>query len=199
MQHFAFVGMAPRAPRLGAIVIAGFVLAACGGGGGGNNGPAGIACNSVSGGGTQISFSQTCTGGGGCRAINQNAAKDGDSGSKATITVDTGTGGTVSLRVTAQTGVVYPAGTPAGLIYGPMAEGQHTSQTFMVRTYLGGSPTGDSGSVGPTNGVGGSASTFDPRKASIGTSTQFDAIEFSYTQSNGTGPINLDVYEFCTD
>ena len=113
------------------------------------------------------------------------------------MTLDVASGGTVAIRATAQSGIIYPAGTFAGLIYGQRTSGSQTSQTYTVRTYLNGVLTGDTGSVGPINGVGGGGDS-SPQSSNINTRQQFDAVEFVYSQTTSAAALNIDVYEFCT-
>lgn len=170
----------------------------CGGGGKSDQErAAAISCQAVTGGGTSVSVTNTCTN---CSSSAEGAAIDGDSRSAARLAMNTAASGSIAIRVTAQDGVVYPAGTLAGLILQAQTDGNHTSQNFTVSTYLDGAATGDTAQVGPTNGVGGgSATNFGPQKGSTGTLLPFDAIEFAYTQTSGTDSITLSVYEFCTD
>ena len=174
------------------------VVLACGGGGKSDEErAAAISCQAVTGGGTRVSVSNTCTN---CSTSAEGAAIDGDSSSAARLVMNTAASGSIAIRVTAQDGVVYPAGTLAGLILQAQTDGSHTGQNFTVSTYLDGAATGDTAQVAPSNGVGsGSATNFGPQKGSTGTLLPFDAIEFAYTQTGGTDSITLSVYEFCTD
>lgn len=175
------------------------LLAACGGGGGGGGAPGGgggnslgIQCDSLAGGATETT--ENCAG---CDSSDVPRAADGSLSSHASLHMATGGAGSIALRATAPAGVVYPAGTPAAVVYGADFEGSgvNTATTTTLTTYLAGQVQ-ETGNVGAINVAG--APDQDVGRRAIGTSLPFDAIELQYTQTGGTLDVLIDVYEFCT-
>lgn len=179
-----------------AMVIASLLISGCdGGGNSGGGGAGGINCAAISGGGTQATQSVQCTGGA-CSGSNKDAAIDNNLGSFATLHLEPNAAGTVRLRATAQDGVVYPAGTPATVVYGiARSAGNSLNTAETISTYLDG-VLQETGNASSTNG---STSGSKPAgRRGIGTVLQFDAIELIYAQSGGTATVDIQVYEFCT-
>ncbi|HUR41360.1 MAG TPA: hypothetical protein VM240_09350 [Verrucomicrobiae bacterium] len=171
------------------------ILGACGGGGGGGDGGggSGLNCAAITGGGTQVLPTLNCAG---CTVSNAPAAIDGNTDTYASLFMPAGAGGTLALRATAQEGIVYPAGTPAAVIYAiARSSGNALNTAETITTYLNGAPqqTGNAGSVNNVSG-----GNVQRGRRAISTVQQFDAIEVTYTQSGGTASSELQVYEFCT-
>ena len=170
-------------------------LSACGGGGGdgGGGGSAGLNCAAITGGNTQVTPTLNCAG---CTVSNAPAAIDGNTETYASLFIPAGVGGTLALRATAQDGIVYPAGTPAAVIYAiDRSSGNTLNTAETITTYLDGAPqqTGNAGSVNNVSG-----GDVQRGRRAIGTAQQFDAIELAYAQSGGSASSEVQVYEFCT-
>ena len=153
-------------------------------------------CTTITGGTTSVTTNVDagCTG---CSIANAQSAADGNLSTSATLTVNGAAPGQgASIRVTAQNGIVFPAGQNAGaFISNPSGTAQ--DWTIIVRTYLNGvlqeSVSNTSGACGAC-GNGGSA--FE----GLTTSKQFDAVEVfvNNNQAPGNAP-DFGVYEFCSD
>lgn len=185
----------PQFTRLTVLLLALTGLYACGGGGDDGGGPfGGINCAAISGGGTQATQSVQCTGAA-CSGNNKDAAIDNNLRTFATLRMPPGASGTVALRATAQAGVVYPAGTPAAVVYGLTRSGGNSTGTAQnIRTYLNGALQ-ETGSISTSGTQGGDVPA---GRRAIGTALPFDAIELSYLQSGGTADLEIQIYEFCT-
>lgn len=167
-------------------------LAACGGSGPDNSAIGGH-CAAITGGGTTVARSGTCTN---CTGDNVPAAADGDVGSAAVLFHPSGAAGSNAVRVTAQEGVVYPAGTPAMVINAIDFTGNSVSTSALLQTYLEGVPQ-ESTTIGAINGVGGPDEGLARR--GFTTSLPFDALEAQFQRSGGAGTVTLTVHEFCTN
>lgn len=183
--------MSPHRALPLAVLIA--TLSACsgGGGGGGDNGSIGpINCAGLT--GATAEATVTCAGG--CGGDYSEAAVDGDLDTYAILELGAASG-TLNIRATAADGVTYPAGTPAAVVFGIARDGNSASPAITISTYLDGTLQQTGNVAGPSVVDG-----FDrpSGRSAIGTNLPFDAIELSYTQSGGTGPIELRVHEFCT-
>lgn len=155
-------------------------LSACGGGGGGS-GSAFRNCVSISGGNTSQSTESQCTG---CSLINVNRALDGNFGSFATLNREVGSAGVLSMTVTAQDGVVFPAGNNAGLVItSGIKDGNMT-----VRTY-------SNGVLGQTGAT--TITTGDRTLVYVETLTAFDAVEFEL--AGDTVEQDANIFEFCSN
>ena len=172
-----------------------FLIAACGGGGNDSSGnPFGINCTAISGGGTQATQSVQCSVAN-CTGNNKDAAIDNNLSSFATLRMEQNASGNVKLRATAQNGIVYPAGTPAAVVYGlTRTGGNSTGAVQTITTYLGGVQQ-ETNNVGNSGGVQGGNETAGRR--AMGTTLQFDAIELTYLQTGGAA-VEIQLYEFCT-
>ena len=173
------------------IMLATALLQDCGGGG--SNPVLAADCAAITGGGTTVTETGTCSA---CTVQAPGSAADGNTGSFATLLHPTGAGGANSLRVTAQEGVVYPAGTPATVINSVDYEGSSVSTSLTLQTYLDGVPQ-ESTNVGTINGVGGPDEEL--RRRGFNTSLPFDALEISFQRASGAGTVAVNVHEFCTN
>lgn len=171
------------------------LLLGCGGGGGGNSENRALAadCAAVTGGGTMVTETGTCSA---CTVQAPNSAADGNTASFASLNHPAGASGANSLRVTAQDGVVYPAGTPATVINAVEYEGNSVSTRITLQTFLDGVPQ-ESTNLGPTNGVGGQDQ--ETMRRGFNTSLPFDALEISFQRASGAGTVAVTVHEFCTN
>lgn len=159
----------------------------CGGGGSGGSGGAVAACASISGGTSSV----TSTG----PASNTSAAVDGDLFSHATLAL-TSSSQSGSIRATAQSGVVFPAGSRAGVFASLLNQG--TANVTMIRTYLNGALVE---SRSPANAI------FEQPNGDTGaglyiglvTTAPFDAVEFAETDNGANGTTDYRVYEICSD
>lgn len=150
-------------------------------------------CNAITGGATQVDAPGSCTG---CTATNPHLAIDGNTVSAATLVIETAGSGTMHLRAIAQDGVVYAAGTRLSVFAESVFDGEATSHTVELRTYLDGVATGDSRQLTGINGVRGGGLARD--QYFLETTAAFDAAELAHTQSTSTGDITYQIYEFCT-
>lgn len=172
------------------------LLAACSGsGGGGSNDNLLHGCQPISGGGTQTSStaSPTCTD---CGVDSEAQAIDGDGGTYATLQMPANAGGTVTLRATAQDGIVYPSGSLAGMVHS-IAYGTSTGLSITLVTYLDGTQQEQ---FNFNNGVGSSNQQPDqPGRASWTTTSEYDAVELNFTRVAGSGEVMARVHEFCSN
>lgn len=153
-------------------------LTACGGGG---SSSAFRNCVSISGGDTAQSNETSCTG---CSLINVNRAIDGSFGTSAILSREAGSAGTLNVRVTAQSGVSFPAGNNAGVV---ITSGIKAGN-MTIRTFSGSVP----GQIG--------ASTFttgDRTLVYVETATAFDSVEFEL--AGDTTAQDLSLFEFCSN
>lgn len=163
-------------------------------GGDGTPSPIGpIYCAALAGG--TATAGAVCAGG----ICNQNftdAAADRDLDTYAILEMNDGASGNVHIRVTAQDGVTYPAGTPAAVVYGiTRSAGNSFNTTETLSTYLDGTLQ----ETAPADAANGSTSgDQDAGRHAITTTLPFDAIEFSYAQASGTADVQVQVHEFCT-
>jgi hypothetical protein len=120
------------------------------------------------------------------------AAIDGDQGTFARMNHGT-FGGTTTLRVTAQSGVVYPGGKFAGAVVKVPAEVPGPSVT--VTTYLDG-VVQDSGAAiqDRVDGINADGIYYE-----IYTTQPFDAVEIALTRGTGVVDVETRVYEFCAE
>lgn len=182
-----------RSPRWLFLVPVVSLITGCGGGGGGGDAFGGIHCAGLTGG----SAAAGSNGAGGTRSQTYtDAAADHDLGTYAILEMADSASGDVHIRVTAQDGVTYPAGTPAAVVYGlTRTAGDSLNTAETITTYLDGTMQ----QTGPANAPNGTTSgDVDAERRSIVTSLPFDAIEFAYAQSGGTADVEVHVYEFCT-
>ena len=150
-------------------------------------------CAAITGGGTTVTETGTCST---CTVQAPGSAADGNTGSFATLSHPAGASGANSLRVTAQDGVVYPAGTPATVINSVDYDGNSVSTRITLQTFLNGVPQ-ESTNLGPTNGVGGQDQ--ETMRRGFNTSLPFDALEISFQRASGAGTVSVNVHEFCTN
>lgn len=170
------------------------LLSSCGGGGGDGGGGGGgpLACTAITGGDTVASSTGNCTS---CTTRNLPAAADGNVDTATEVEFPTGAAGNGAIRVTAQDGIVYPAGTPAFVINAIAFDGQSLQTSVVLSTYLDG-VLQQSSNVGAINTVGGAD---EPRgRRGFNASLPFDAIELSFQRASGTGSVVVSVFEFCT-
>lgn len=191
------------------LILTGVVTAAlssCNGGSGGNGGggisPSAFICSPVGGGNATAQTScVTCP----TNAIsNKLYAIDTNLDSFAGISLfqpgsSSNQQGDISLRATAQSGVVFPAGSRAGLIFG-LPTGQNVRYSATVLTYLNGTQQESRQVVvGNTGATHGEIQYFG-FDSTVPTTLQFNAVEITITE---TLP-NLErhdyrAFEFCSD
>lgn len=182
------------------------LLAGCGGGGEGGT-PDGVVVaksecpNQFVGSGSRVSEGGILQGG-----SNPQRAIDGNLGSFASLTAggsDTGSSAVpansnpaseLDLRVTARSGLSFPAGSRAGAV-ARLANGVATQQVVTVTTYIG-SVVQDTFDGGTQNG---STMPSADRVYSYVTTKAYDAVQFSVrlTSPAGTERPEVRVYEFC--
>jgi hypothetical protein len=181
--------------RQAAASVAMLTLSACGGGGG--NGGGGdtlpeINCEAISGGTAQAIAVENCSA---CGVSNAGAAIDNDLDTFAVLHMRAEATGTIGLRAVAQDGIVYPAGTPAAVVYGlSRNNGGSFNTAETISTYLDG-VLQNTGTVSIA-GVDGGDRPLGRR--ATGTTKDFDAIEYTYAQTGGTTEVEIHVHEFCT-
>lgn len=194
--------MTRRQRALVALAVAG--LQACGGGGGGDPGtpgpgPSGTSalCQTVGGGAAQLEVTPgtPCSD---CAVIAAAALIDGNLASGATV--QSPLGGQLTLRGTAQSGVVFPAGRSAGVFVQPFGSDDDSSLSLIVRTYLSGALQ-DSGPVYTRVGSSDLANgtqvvTREGSYYGLLTTRPYDAVELELTRS-GDGR-DLTIFEICT-
>jgi len=160
--------------------LCGLAISACGGGGGGDGG-GNFFCESLSGGNATVT-TQTC--GLGCSISNAERAADGDLDSFASATNNFGQ--SMSIRATAQAGIVYGVGSQPGVMF--LAD---SSDNITMRTYLDGAL--QESWAFPGNGrLEGTGGGNPYSYLSFYATKQFDAVEFGMAS---TTPI--EVHEIC--
>lgn len=110
---------------------------------------------------------------------------------KATMTFPNLQAGTIELRATAQSGIVYPAGLQVGAVYGLNGSGQ-LDMTLSIVTYLAGAQQEQYQIV--TSGSGGGSG--ERTKTTFTSKKPYDAVAVSYNRAGGSAA-TVDVYEFC--
>lgn len=179
---------------ISAIALGASLCGCSSGGGGGTPSPIGpIYCASLAGG--TATAGAVCAGGT-CGQSFTDAAADRDLDTYAILEMNGGASGEVHIRVTAQDGVTYPAGTPAAVVYGiARGTGDSFNTAETITTYLDGTLQ----ETRPANAANGSTSgDVEAGRRAITTTMAFDAIEFSYAQTSGTADVEVQVHEFCT-
>lgn len=178
------------------------VLAACSGGGGdggsgddGGSVVAGSACEYITGGGTTTLLTPGCPS---CTSEGEASSIDGNSDTHATIVFPALASGDMALRATAQSGVVYPAGSHPGAIVSGSSSGGFVQSDLEIRLYFEGALVGVN-SVASINGVGGGAQNPTPYYVSYTAPVQFDAVEIGFYRATGDGESVLNIHEFCSD
>lgn len=133
----------------------------------------------------------------GCSSLQPDNSIDGDMDTFATVTIPVAVAGGYSIRAIAQTGVVFPAGSVAGVSAEILKAASVAVMTGgSVRTFLGDelqdeSEIGGEGVV-EVNGVGNVRNIFTV------TATQpFDSVEF--TVNGNFNGYTLRVFEFCSN
>lgn len=165
------------------------LLASCNGGGGDGSSGSGSGCVGSFAGSAQVTSSTAgCPL---CTISSPSSAIDGNPDSAASIQLPAG-GGAVSLRATAQGGVVFPQGNYAGALMARPSSAQ-AAGSWTFNTYLGG-VLQESG--GGESNLGGGTAVGDKNYRQFKTTKQFDAVEISINmQSADATP--WQVYEFC--
>jgi hypothetical protein len=186
--------------RRSAVFLGSVTLASClgGGGDGFDGGGTGFSqCESITGGNSRVTTS-VASGCFGCSVSEPELAADGDLFSAATVDVPNSFAGQgVSVRATAQPGIIFPAGQQAGVYFvGPTSSGFSSPDLAVtISTYLGGElqETPTSYELHGPDETGG-----DYSLKSFATSKAFDAVEvmISNTQA-ATGPFSI--YEICSN
>jgi hypothetical protein len=188
------------------------VLAACGGGSGAGAGTAG----GNSGGGNSALFACAPVGGGSatiskvCVNCPQNAIADSASAidtnldTAATFSFyhpDDTSSQTSSMRLTAaaQSGIVFPAGSKAGLIFG-LPTGQNVRFSATINTYLSGTLQDSRNVVAGNNGATNGETRYYGFDASTPTTKQFDSVELLLTETlPSLEQHTYRAFEFCAD
>ena len=188
--------------RLSAVCLMS-VLAACGGASSepGKAGGTGQACAYIAGGGTTVSWTMPTEAGGSgaqCFINGYPQAADADPTTYGTIDADVVTS-ECALRVTAQAGVVFPAGNVAAVLANVHFQGATTpmdGEYAIARTFLQGQIQ-DEVPFSKGNGLvvdaqGNTGKMF----FEIPTSQPFDAVEFAV--GNTTQHQVVEIFEFCS-
>lgn len=168
--------------------ITAFALSACGGGGSDD----GATCNSINGPGAQVTSS--CLG---CTISNPDNAADGDLDSAASAAaIAPASNVSVTIRATAQNGVVYPAGSIAGVFYTPHGN-VCDNCAITINTYMNGVLQDTRSGTNNSSGHGSKAAYF----TGMETLLPFNAVEIVDSGAAGSLESNalLDVYEICSD
>lgn len=174
---------------LSAVVLA--MIAGCGGGGSSSGG---AYCDSIRGGGAQLTAN--CVG---CTFNNQNAAVDGNLNSAAEAVAMTGvTHPVATLRATAQPGIVYPAGNRAGVFFTGYSNVCDIC-SFTINTYLSGVLQETQSATINSYGDGSGAAYY----SAVNALRPFDAVEIVASGAvppppTGSGRV-VDVFEICSD
>lgn len=169
------------------------LLQGCGGGGDDTTGGGGVdaLCDSMVSVNPTVRFtaSSAC---GTCASSSEAQSIDGNFDTKGSATFPNISGGTIELRATAQSGVVFPAGSSAGVVYGLTGTNQ-VAMTLSIVTYLAGAQQQTYQIF--TSGSGGGDGS---KKKTVFTSTMpYDAVALSYNRASGSAA-SLDAYEFCS-
>lgn len=167
------------------LVALGVGISGCSGGGSGG-GSGSVRCDSITGGGAEVSTTGPVS--------NANAAADGDLYSAARLNINASSQ-SATVRATAQTGIVFPAGSFASVFVTFNNQGGNVT---LLRTYLEGAL------VETANPV---AVTFEPANGGTGaelflgfrTNAPFDALEFFESDDGSSGAPDYRVYEICSD
>ncbi len=167
------------------------IFAGCSGGGGGGGDGGSAICSPIGGGGatSTASVSATCFG---CEVSNKELAIDRNFGSAADIT--TTAVGNVTLRGTAQGGVVFPAGSGAGAVFNDPGFDNNSVIEISVSTFLQGSLQ-ESGQIYGTICRNCFRSTNNPEYAFLTTTKDFDAIELQMSSPGDSEA--FPVFEIC--
>lgn len=130
-----------------------------------------------------------------CGVTNAPAAIDGDVNSAARVVVNSAVPAQgVTLRATAQAGVIFPAGRLAGLYYSaPAGTTQNTTVTIST---LAGGVVQELSTSSNTSGIGGGRSK---SFSGIRTTKPFDAVEIAIRNSQVESEPVFQVFEFCSD
>lgn len=145
-------------------------------------------CTPITGGGTahSQSISNGCTN---CAVANPERVMDGDAATYAALSIPNKSEGLVTLRVTAQSGVSYPAGSPVGLVVSvPASAGSGAGAT--VATYQSG-VVQEIFNLPASDGVA--------RRRLFTTAQGYNAVEVRITQGTGGAGVGLRAHEFCAD
>lgn len=179
------------------VATAVLILSACSGGGDAGSGGDNLlqGCRPIAGGGTvtSTSVSPGCVG---CDVSTAAQAIDGNGSSFATLNMPTNSAGSVTLRATAQSGVVFPAGSLAGMVHS-ISYGTSAGLAISLVTYAGGVRQEqfnfNSGSGSSTQNPAA------PARASYTTTRQYDAVELNFTRASGAGVVEARIHEFCSN
>ena len=166
------------------------MFAGCGGGGS----ESGAYCSSINGGRAELAAS--CAG---CTIDRQTAAVDGNLDSAAAAVATTGGANpAATLRATAQPGIVYPAGSNAGVFFTPYSNVCDTC-SVTISTYLDGVLQESRSGVSNSTGSGSKAAVY----SAVNALRPFNAVEIVASglvapPPTGSGRL-VDVYEICSD
>ena len=174
------------------------LLGSClgGGGDGDNGGGTTSACVSITGGASHVTKNDNASAGClGCSVSNEQLAADGDLSTAASVTApnsfaDQGP----SIRATTQSGIIFPAGQIAAVLFTPPVSGgvNPPAQAVTLKTYLGGQSQEPGTSYLDGNGPDGL--TF---KGFV-TSKPFDAVEVMVSGTEAA-PSAWQINEICSD
>ena len=187
-------------PRFSLALLAASVCmyVGCSGSGGGGEPGGDItqvgACQTISGGSTVASLDQTnCPG---CIASNSEQAVDGNTETAATVIAPSVSAGFAGLRATAQSGVVFAAGSTASAIVARTGNAfVLVAGSLAMRTYLGGALQEEFAFTNDVIG-GDVVSGGSKRQYSFKTAKAYDAVAFGVS---GTAEnYQADYYAFCS-
>jgi len=195
--------------KVGVVILAtSSFLSACGGGGSNRDGSteerssSSFSCSPVGGGGATVSSS--CVNCPRDAASNPGLAIDTDLTTAAGLTMFhqddiAAQQSQITLRGTAQSGLVFPAGSKAGLAVG-LPTGQNVRYSASVATYLGGAQQESRAVVvGHTGATNGELQYFG-FDAAQPTTRAFDAVELSISETTpGLERHDYRVFEVCSD
>lgn len=174
-------------------LVCGTLLAGCSGGEGAGEGLAAqvkSCVGSFSGGNTRVTESFSCTA---CSNRNRDLSIDGRGDTHADIAL---VGGTYEIRATAQTGVLYPAGSFAGAFM-RIPRSYSPGSVWSISTYKGGvmqetRSTRNAAGDDPANPSGVDS------LYGLTTTMDFDSVGISFTGGSSNTNDEIRIYEFCS-
>jgi hypothetical protein len=179
-----------------AAVVASVLLGSCLGGGGADDAIGDLtgACDSITGGDATIT-TNTADGCFGCTVANLNQAADGDLATSASVTVPLSFAGQgVSIKATAQAGIIYASGQQAGVFFKvPASSGLANPQLAVtIRTFLAGTAQNPPTTYATTDVGGGMLFK------SFKTSDVFDAVEVMVSNTQAAS-MPFEIHEICSN
>lgn len=163
-------------------------MAACGSGGSSSNIPADFEL--LAGGGTSVDseIPPNCLN---CSVISENSAIDGNPGTAASFFIPSTNASVVSIKAIAQQGVVFPAGSELGVLYG-LPNGV-TTGVFSLNAYLDGTLVNSFQIQEGTEDQTPRSPTFSTASSTTG---PFNEVELSFNKQSSARDAALDVYSF---